>query len=80
MQNMMLATRAMGYDSCLMIGFDIDKVAEMIKLPDHYVMGAMLVMGKKTKDVWPKPDPLPLSELVTENSFNGEPCMVNPVF
>ncbi len=69
MQNMMLAARAMGYDSCPMIGFDIDKVAELIKLPDDYVMGPMLAVGKKTKEVWPKPGQLPLSELVVENSF-----------
>jgi nitroreductase len=69
MQNMMLAAKAMGYDSCPMIGFDIDKVAELIKLPDDYVMGPMLAVGKKTKEVWPKPGQLPLSELVVENSF-----------
>lgn len=69
MQNMMLAATAMGYDSCPMIGFDIEKVAKLINLPDDYVMGAMLAIGKKTKDIWPKPGQLPLSELVIENSF-----------
>ena len=69
MQTIMLAAKAMGYDSCPMIGFDIDKVAELIKLPDDYVMGPMIAIGKKTKDVWPKPGQLPLSKLVIENSF-----------
>ena len=33
MQNLMLAATAMGYQSCPMIGFEIDKVAELVKLP-----------------------------------------------
>jgi nitroreductase len=69
MQTLMLAAKAMGYDSCPMIGFDIDKVAELIKLPDDHVLGPMVAVGKGTKDPWPKPGQLPLSELVTENTF-----------
>ena len=70
MQTLMLAAKAMGYDSCPMIGFDIDKVAELINLPDDYVMGPMVAIGKKVKEPWPKPGQLPLSELVVENSFS----------
>jgi nitroreductase len=69
MQTLMLSARAMGYDSCPMIGFDIDKVAELINLPDDHVMGPMVAIGKKVKDSWPKPGQLALSELVFENSF-----------
>lgn len=69
MQTLMLAAKAMGYDSCPMIGFDIDKVAELINLPDDHVMGPMVAIGKKVKDPWPKPGQLPLSELMIENKF-----------
>ena len=69
MQTLMLAAKSMGYDSCPMIGFDIDKVAEMIHLPDDHVMGPMVAIGKGTKDSWPKPGQLPLEELVFENTF-----------
>ncbi len=69
MQTLMLAAKAMGYDSCPMIGFDIDKVAELIHLPDDHVMGPMVAVGKQTKGAWPKPGQLPLSELVVENTF-----------
>ncbi len=69
MQTIMLAAKAMGYDSCPMIGFDIEKVAELINLPEDHVMGAMVAVGKKTRDSWPKPGQLALSELVVENSF-----------
>jgi nitroreductase len=69
MQTLMLTAKAMGYDSCPMIGFDIDKVAELINLPEDYVMGPMVAIGKKVKEPWPKPGQLPLSELVVENQF-----------
>ena len=69
MQTIMLSAKAMGYDSCPMIGFDIEKVAELIKLPDDHVMGPMVAIGKKTKESWPKPGQLPLNQLVFENSF-----------
>ena len=69
MQTLMLSAKAMGYDSCPMIGFDIDKVAELINLPDDHVMGAMVAIGKGTKDPWPKPGQLALSEVVVEDGF-----------
>ncbi len=69
MQTVMLAAKDLGYDSCPMIGFDIDKVAELINLPEDHVMGPMVAVGKGTKDSWPKPGQLPLSELVFDNSF-----------
>ncbi|MHC4129657.1 MAG: nitroreductase family protein [Planctomycetota bacterium] len=68
-QTIMLAAKAMGYDSCPMIGFDIDKVAELINLPEDHVMGPMVAIGKGTKDPWPKPGQLPLSEVIVENAF-----------
>jgi len=67
MQTLMLTAKAMGYDSCPMIGFDIDKVAELINLPEDYVMGPMVAIGKKVKEPQPKGGQLPLSEVVVEN-------------
>jgi len=66
---LMLAAKGMGYDSCPMIGFDIEKVAELINLPDDHVMGPMVAVGKGVKESWPKPGQLPLTELVVENGF-----------
>jgi nitroreductase len=59
----------MDYDSCPMIGYDIDAVAKLINLPEDHVMGAMVAIGKKTKDSWPKPGQLPLRDVVIENGF-----------
>ena len=69
MQSMMLAAQGLGYDSCPMIGFDIEKVAELIKLPSDHVMGPMVAIGKGTQAAWPKPGQLPLQEVLIENSF-----------
>lgn len=69
MQTLMLAAKSMGYDSCPMIGFDIDGVAKLINLPDDHVMGPMVAIGKGTKKSWPKPGQLTLEELVVENGF-----------
>ena len=69
MQTLMLAAEDLGYQSCPMIGFDIDKVAELIQLPDDHVVGPMVAIGKGTKEPWPKPGQITLQELVTENSF-----------
>ncbi len=69
MQTLMLAAQDMGYQSCPMIGFDSEKVAEIIKLPQDYVMGPMVAIGKGTKEPWAKPGQLPLDELIVNNSF-----------
>ncbi len=69
MQTLMLVAQDMGYQSCPMIGFDIEKVAQLINLPEDHVMGPMVAIGKGLKDPWPKPGQLPLEELVFENSF-----------
>jgi nitroreductase len=69
MQTLMLAAQELGYQSCPMIGFEVEKVAELINLPEDHVMGPMVAIGKGTKDTWPKPGQLPLEEIVFENSF-----------
>lgn len=69
-QTIMLAAKSMNYDSCPMIGFDQDKVAKIINLPEDHVIGMLLVVGKSLKDAWPKPGQLPLEEVVITNSFS----------
>ena len=68
-QTIMVAAKAMGYDSCPMIGFDLDKVAELIRLPADHVIGNMIAVGKGTKPAWPKPGQLSLSEVVVNDRF-----------
>lgn len=69
LQTMMLSAKAMGYDSCPMVGFDFAKVAELINLPKDNAIAAMLVIGKGIKPAWPKPGFIANSEMVIENRF-----------
>lgn len=69
MQTLMLAAHGLGYSSCPMIGYDFDGVAELIQLPEDYVIGPIVAIGKGIKEAWPKPGQLTLDELVYENGF-----------
>ncbi|MEL6329847.1 MAG: nitroreductase family protein [Planctomycetota bacterium] len=69
MQTIMVAAKAMGYESCPMIGFDHEKVAELVKLPKDHCMGPLVAVGKGIKDAWPKPGQLGLDEVVIRNRF-----------
>jgi nitroreductase len=69
MQTIMLAAKSMGYDSCPMIGFDFEKVAELIRLPSDHVIGPMIAIGKGTQEPWPKPGQLGLDEVVIHDRF-----------
>jgi nitroreductase len=68
-QTLILAAKSMGYDSCPMDGFDFDKVAELIKLPDDHVIAMFVAIGKGIKEAWPRPGQLTLDEVVIKNSF-----------
>lgn len=69
LQTLMLVAQDMGYQSCPMIGFDIEAVAKLVNLPDDHIMGPMVAVGKGIKDTWPKPGQLSLGEIVFENTF-----------
>ncbi len=68
-QTLMLAAKAMGYDSCPMDGFDYDAVGKMISLPDDHVIAMFVVVGKGTKDAWSRPGQLALGEIVIDNKY-----------
>ncbi|MEM6259918.1 MAG: nitroreductase family protein [Planctomycetota bacterium] len=69
-QTIMLAAKGMGYDSCPMIGFDPEAVAEIINLPEDHAIGFIIVVGKRTQDPWEKPGQLPLDEVVITDKFD----------
>ncbi len=70
-QTVMLSAKALGYDSCPMIGFDAEKVAEIIELPEGHLIGLMLAIGKAEKPAWPRSGPLLPKEVMVENRFAG---------
>ena len=68
-QTLMLAAKAMGYDSCPMIGFDSDAVAKLINLPADHAIGMMLAIGKGTKPAFAKPGYIEKSTMLIDNCF-----------
>ena len=69
-QTLMLAAKSMGYDSNPMIGFDQDKVAEIIKLPENHVISMLMVVGKQTQPAMPRGGQLPLDKVVFTDRFS----------
>jgi len=68
-QTIMLAAKAMGYESCPMIGFDQEAVAKLINLPDDHIVGMLIAVGKGTKPAWDKPGQVPLDEVLIHDKF-----------
>jgi len=70
-QTIMLAAKSMGYDSNPMIGFDPQKIAEIINLPDDHIISMMMAIGKQIKPAMPRGGQLPLSDIVFTDGFSS---------
>jgi nitroreductase len=68
-QTIMLAAKAMGYDTCPMDGFDFDAVAKIIKLPADHVITMFVAVGKGIKPAWPRPGQVTMDEVVKYDTF-----------
>lgn len=68
-QTLMLAVKAMGYDSCPMDGFDYGEVGRLLNLPADHAVVMFVAIGKGTQEAWPRPGQLPLEEVVVQNRF-----------
>ncbi len=68
-QTLMLAAKAMGYDSCPMDGFDFDAVGKLLRLPDDHVVALFVAIGKATAPAQPRSGPLEPSDVLVENGF-----------
>ncbi len=68
-QTLMLIAKAMGYDTCPMVGFDFDAVGELINLPPDHVISMMIAVGKAIKPAWPRAGQLPYEEVVIKDRF-----------
>ena len=68
-QTLMLAAKEMGYDSCPMDGFDFDAVAKLINLPEDHVIAMFVVVGKGTKEAWPRAGQLAKEEVLIKDHF-----------
>ena len=68
-QTLMLAAKAMGYDSCPMDGFDFAEVGQLINLPNDHVIAMCLAIGKATQAANPRGGQIAKEELVINNRF-----------
>ncbi len=68
-QTVMLVAKAMGYDTCPMIGFNPQQVAEIINLPEDYVISFMVVVGKALEPARQRAGQLDLSEVMVIDHF-----------
>lgn len=68
-QTLMLSAKAMGYDSCPMIGFDAEAVAHVINLPQDHVIGMMVVVGKALQPARERGGQLSLRDVMVTDHF-----------
>jgi len=68
-QTLMLSAKALGYDTCPMVGFEHDTVAELVKLPKDHLVGMIIVIGKAVKTAHGRGGQLPLKEVLVDNTF-----------
>ena len=68
-QTIMLAARQMGLDSCPMVGFEYDELANVIQLPKDHMIVMMIVVGKRAEDAAERGGQLSLDEVFFENHF-----------
>lgn len=68
-QTLMLAAQEMGYDSCPMVGFDFQGVAELINLPSDHLVSMIVTIGKAIKPAHPRCGKLPYNEVVIRDRF-----------
>lgn len=68
-QTIMLAAKALGYDTCPMDGFDFDAVAKLIHLPPDHVISMMVAVGRVLEPAWPRSGPIAYEEAVITDRF-----------
>lgn len=69
-QTIMLAAKAMGYDSCPMDGFDFDEVGRLINLPADHAIAMFVAVGKAVSPANPRSGPIGMDEAVVWNRFD----------
>lgn len=69
-QTLMLSAQTLGYDSCLMDGFEADAVAELINLPYDHAICMFIAIGKSLEQVPPPADEHIAERPIITNSFS----------
>ena len=72
-ENLMLMARDMGYESGPMIGFDPDKVSEVVGLDEIHPPLMLVVVGKGAGEAWPRMGLLDLEEVASIDRLGNHP-------
>ncbi|MCM3174684.1 MULTISPECIES: nitroreductase family protein [Paenibacillus] len=67
-QNIMLAARSLGYDTCPMGGYNPQQLVETFNIPARYIPTLLITVGKAAEPARPA-GRFPLSETVVKGSF-----------
>ncbi|WWM61897.1 nitroreductase family protein [Paenibacillus tundrae] len=67
-QNIMLAARSLGYDTCPMGGYNPQQLVETFNIPARYIPTLLITVGKAAQPARPA-GRFPLSETVVKGSF-----------
>lgn len=70
-QTVMLAAKAMGYDTCPMIGFDFEQVGRIIALPPEHDIVMAVAVGRALEPARERGGQLPLADVVTRDRFRS---------
>ena len=68
-QTMMLVAKDMGYDTCPMDGFDFEKVADLINLPEDFLISMIVVVGNPVRPANERGGQLSLDEVLIYDRF-----------
>jgi len=68
-QNVMLAAKELGLDSCPMDGFDFDAVAKLIHLPEDTIISMFVAVGRAVQPARERSGPLSRDEQILFDRF-----------
>lgn len=68
-QNIMLAAKSIGYDSCPMTGFDAEAMGKLVHLPDDHIIVMAVAIGKAIEPARERGGRLTLDDVVITNTF-----------
>jgi putative NAD(P)H nitroreductase len=68
---LMYAAQDAGYATGPMIGFDPDAVGKLVGHDEHHIPVMLVVIGKQTGDIRPRPHRLPVEEVVKFETLGG---------
>jgi len=68
-QTLVLSAISKGYETGIMIGFESEKVAKLINLPNNYIISNFVVIGKGIEKPFVRGGQLPISEVLIKDRF-----------